>query len=685
MKLSKKQLELKNSLEKEWIITNGIGGYSSSTVIGANTRRYHGLLVAPLQMPAQRHLILSKIDESISVGNQKNDLFTNVCKNYISEGYKNQETFEKDIYPQFTYKVNQVKITKKIAMIYGKNTVVINYTVKNDNSEEAILTLAPIMNFRDFHHMTTNYNFKLKQEINGTNVKIKIDDNNPIYMFSTEGKYIEHHNDTFKNMYYLKEEERGFFPEEDLCVTGRYEISILPKKKKDIYIVVSLEDNIEKTDFKKAFKHEEERIKKIVEESKLLNNKKSLTKQEKEKNGVLKDFILSADNFLIYRPEFKLHSILAGFPWFLDWGRDTAISFEGLLLITRRFDIAKEVLLMLTHDIKCGLVPNGYSEADNTPLYNSADSSLLLFEQVNKFLKYTKDYDFIKENLYEKLKDIIQNYQNGIDLDGNNIYIDEDGLLVSGTPNIQNTWMDAKIGDFVVTPRNGKVVEINALWYNALKTMEYLAKKFDDKELSDSYKKVAKNHKKVFEEKFFNKIKKSLYDVIYDNTVQNGEIGDSKIRPNQLFAISTTYPVISPSSNTGKTIFETCKKKLLTKHGLRTLAKDENGYIAEYYGDSFKRDMSYHQGITWVWLLGLYFDALQNIIDSEKDRIEKEKYIIDQEKLIENTYNTFKKELYNKECIGSISELYDCVSPYKPGGTCAQAWSVSEILKIITK
>ena len=201
--------------------------------------------------------------------------------------------------------------------------------------------------------------------------------------------------------------------------------------------------------------------------------------------------------------------------------------------------------------------------------------------------------------------------------------------------------MDAKIGDYVVTPRNGKVVELNSLWYNALKTMEHLAKKFGEKELADFYKKMAKKHQKTFEEKFYNPAKKSLYDVL----------GDDKIRPNQLFSIATTYPIINPASDMGKTIFETAKKKLVTKCGLRTLAKKEEGYIAQYFGDSLKRDKSYHQGISWVWLLGLYADSLENIIDSEKDRIEKEKYIIEKEKLVENVYQTFKKEFYDKECI----------------------------------
>ncbi len=641
MKLTKKQLEIKNALEKEWLITNGIGGYASSSVIGANTRRYHGLLIAPLKSPAKRHLIVAKLDESVWVNHEKYDLYTNVCKNYLSEGYKNLESFEKNPLPEFGYKVANVKVNKKISLVYGKNTVVVNYQIKNNNAEEAKLTIAPVLNFRDFHHMTTNHDFQMEQNTANQKTQIKLDENIPIFMISNEGNYIAHNHDIFKNMYYLKEEERGFFPEEDLCVPGRYEIIVEPKKKKEITIAISLEDDLEILNEDEVFEAETQRLEQIIKQSKLVSAKSNLTKEEKEHNDFLRDLVISTDNFIVYRPEFKTHSILAGFPWFLDWGRDTAISFEGLLLITKRYDLAREILLTLTRDIQCGLVPNGYSETDGKPLYNSADSSLLLIEQINKFVKYTKDYEFIKENMYDKLKNIVENYQNGIELDDNNIYIDTDGLLVSGTPQTQNTWMDAKIGDYVVTPRNGKVVELNSLWYNALKTMEHLAKKFGEKELADFYKKMAKKHQKTFEEKFYNPAKKSLYDVL----------GDDKIRPNQLFSIATTYPIINPASDMGKKIFETAKKKLVTKCGLRTLAKKEEGYIAQYFGDSLKRDKSYHQGISWVWLLGLYADSLENIIDSEKDRIEKEKYIIEKEKLVENVYQTFKKEFYDKECI----------------------------------
>ena len=626
--------------------------------------------------PAQRHLLISKIDESIVVNNEEYNLFTNVCENYISDGYKYLESFEKEFLPVFTYKVNDIKIVKTISMIYGRNTVVVQYKIKNGKNE-AKLKLAPIINFRDFHQMTPNHQFSLKQKNDKNKIRIEVDGNasTPIYIYLNDGEYIEHENDVFRNMLYLKEEERGFYPKEDLCVPGRYEVIIKPRESKEVTFVASLEDNTEQVNSNKVFEEEIKRQKLIIENTELIRNKAKLTKQDKEYNELIRDLIISADSFVINRPLFGTHSILAGYPWFLDWGRDTLIAYEGLLLLTKRFDLAKEILLTFTRDIKYGLVPNGYSGFDNRPLYNSADASLLLFEQVNKYLQYTKDFDFIKENVYEKLKDIVQNYSAGIDLDNNNIYIAEDGLLSSGTETTQNTWMDAKIGNFAVTPRNGKVVELNALWYNALRTLENLANRFDEKDVADRCRKVANKHQKVFEEKFYNKKKKSLYDVL----------GDAKVRPNQLFAISTTYPVIKPSSEIGKAIFKTVTSKLLTKYGLRTLAKGEEGYIAYYEGDPVKRDMSYHQGVVWVWPIGLYHDALKNIIDDEKDRLEKEKLLIEYEKFVKNVFTTFKSEINGPEGIGSISELYNSQAPYKPGGTFAQAWSISEVLKIVTK
>ena len=524
MEITKEKLNLEDGLSKEWLITNGIGGFCSSTIIGANTRKYHGLLIAPLTPPARRYLILSKLDEAVIIDGKEYGLYTNIGKNYISKGYKYQELFKKEYIPIFTYKVKDVTITKMICMEYGKNTVGVYYKIKNDGNE-AKLTIAPLLNFRDFHSMSTNHNFELKQIINKNKVKVVIDKNAayPIYMKMSEGIYIEHKNDTFNNMFYIEEEKRGFYPEENHTVSGVFEIEIPKKAEKEISFVCSFEENIDQINVKKLIENEIVRQNEIYNKSLLIDNRKEKkTKKQLEEEQLIKDFITATDNFVVYRPSFRLHTLLAGYPWFLDWGRDSLISFEGLLLVTKRFDIAKEVLQTLVRDIKFGLVPNGYSGFDNRPLYNSVDASLLLFEQIQKYVEYTEDYEFVKENLYEKLKDVIENYKNGIDVDDNNIYLDTDYLIVSGTQNTQNTWMDAKCNNKAVTPRNGKAVEINSLWYNANIIMADLENKNGNKNDAKKYQELARKCKKAFNEKFYNKKRKCLYDVI----------GDAKIRPN---------------------------------------------------------------------------------------------------------------------------------------------------------
>ena len=668
MKFTKENINLENGLKREWLITNGMGGFASSTIIGANTRRYHGLLIAPLMPPAQRYLILSKVDESIQIENEKYDLYTNVGENYISQGYKFQASFEKDIFPTFKYNVAGVNIEKTICMEHGKEVVGICYKIKNID-KHSLLTLAPIVNFRDFHSMSTNHDFNIKQQINNTKVKIIVDENqeNPIYMYVSDGKYIEHKNNIFKDMFYIEEQKRGFYPKENHSVVGVYEINLQPNEEKTIFFTCGLESNIENANVENMLKNEKIRIQKIIQ------NAEVSTKTEFET-----ELIKATDQFVVYRPAFELHTLIAGYPWFLDWGRDSLLSLEGLLLKTKRYDIAKEVLLTMAKNIKCGLVPNGYSEEDNKPLYNSVDASLLLFEQIQKYLNYTGDYEFVKEHIYDKLKEIIENYKNGIDLDDNNIKLDKDFLISSGTANTQNTWMDAKTYGIVATPRNGKVVEINSLWYNGLMIMADLAEKFEEQPNTKKYKELARKCKKSFNEKFYNSKRKCLYDVITDDKNKDG-----KIRPNQLFALSLTYPIVEPNSIEANNIINVVEKKLLNNYGLKTLAKGEPNYVDIYEGDGFKRDMSYHQGITWTWLLELYYEALKNMVKFEKRKTYKTKLETKLKDFVEKEKQVFEKEINQRGCVGSIAEIYDSTKPYEPKGAIAQAWSVGAICTMI--
>ena len=677
MIFTKENLTLEEGLNKEWLITNGIGGYASSTIIGINTRKYHGLLIAPLTPPARRFLILSKLDEALEIEGKEYNFYSNICQNYISKGFEYQEKFEKVEIPIFSYKIEDILIEKSICMEYGKNTVGVLYKIKNGN-KDATLKLTPVINYRDFHTMNTDHNFKLRQDINKNKIKMVIDENSwtPIYMKTSEGTYQNYENNIFSHMFYIEEEKRGFYPEENHIVPGTFQIKINKNEEKKISFICSLEDNIDEIDVEDLIQNEKNRLDKVFKESgQILEDRNLEKKEELKKQEIMKLFSIAIDNFIVYRPSFGLHTIIAGYPWFLDWGRDTLIAFEGLCLKTKKYEIAKEILLTMIRDIKYGLVPNGYSGFDNRPLYNSVDSSLLLFEQIQKYLEYTNDEKFIKEKLYNKLENIINNYVQGIDLDNNNIYLDKDYLISSGTKDTQNTWMDAKYAGIAVTPRNGKAVEINSLWYNALKIMEELTKKFGKKLEAKKYKELADKCKKSFVAKFYNKRRKCLFDVL----------GDNKIRPNQLFALSLSYPIINPASEEAKEIIETVEKKLLNKYGLKTLAKGEENYVEVYEGDGFRRDFSYHQGITWPWLLGLYYNSLKNIESVQKTKKAKNEIQEKIEKFKQNIYKTFEKEITQTGCIGSISELYDSKRPFLPKGAIAQAWSIAEIYRIITE
>ena len=674
MKFEKEKLSLEEGLKKEWLITNGIGGYSSSTILGANTRKYHGLLVAPLMPPGNRQVILSKLDESIEIEGKNYNLYTNVCKDFISDGYKNLVSFEKEYIPIFTYQVEDVSIKKFICMEHGKNTVSVFYYIKN-GEKKSKLTLAPVVNFRGFHTTNNSEDFQLKQEIENNKIKLILGEHsqNPIYVFLSEGKYIKHDNDIFRNMYYIEEEKRGQSAIENHAVPGVYEVDIEPNEEKLITFVCSLEQNIEEINAKDLINKEIVRLSTLIYNTDFLDERNKEAKNPEYVN-LVKNFVIAADNFIAYRPSFALYTIIAGYHWFLDWGRDTLISMEGLLLKTKRFEEAKEVLLTCIRDIKYGLVPNGYSGYDGRPLYNSVDASLLLFEEVKKFLKYTNEYEWVRNNIYPSLVKIMNAYQNRIDIDGNNIYMDEDFLIASGTENIQNTWMDAKIGNYVVTPRNGKAVEVNSLWYNALKVMEELTILMRGKEESKRYADLAKKCKKSFNEKFYNKKRKCLYDVL----------GDSKIRPNQLFATALSYPVLDVTSDEAKEMLNTVEKKLLTPYGLRTLAKGEPGYRERYEGDMIKRDMSYHQGVIWPWLLGLYYDTLRNMIKEEKNKTARKELENKLGEFRESVKKTFVEEMNNGDSVGSICELYDIENKkYLPQGAKFQAWSVGEVFRII--
>ena len=648
MKIYKLNLSLRECLDKEWIVTNGIGGFASSTICFANTRRYHSLLTAPTKRNGIRRVFLSKIDESIIIENSEYPIYTNMSKDYISKGYEKLEIFEKDIFPKAIFKIEpkdkieneeDIYIEKEVFMETGKNTVCMIYTVTT-SLRGAILRLTPFVNNRNFHGLNNdgkNEFEKFKQVevskntlLNRFGKKIKYtylgnDTNiNEMYLFVSDAKYSTFENNQFKDIEYIREKERGFDYIENIYIPGMFEVEIPANVTKKIYVYASLES--EDKHVKNIYDREIQRINNLEKEN---NFKYKFEKEEylKGREYVLKlenfkrNMTISSDQFVISEGNFK--NIIAGYPWFLDWMRDTMISFEGLLLKTRRYDDAKKVienivdktLISKEYIRKIGIdkditfIPNTFDEYTLKPLFNSVDSSLLFFEVIYNYMKYMvrentknpysylnnddkniiskyfklKNVDklekrYFKEIIYTFLKNIYISYSNGIDIENSQIYLDEDFLISAGNINVQLTWMDAKVEGVPVTPRNGKSVEINAMWYNAVKILEEFSIENNEIEFSKELNIIGSNIKTNFE-KIFKKEKDGLKDT---------ESSD-KIRPNQLFAISLTYPVIEKEKIV-KDVLEIVEKKLLNRYGLKTLAKYEDGYIEKYFGDEKQRD-----------------------------------------------------------------------------------------------
>lgn len=631
-------------IEREWLLTNGIGGFASSTLIGANTRRYHGLLVASLMPPVNRHLVLSKIDESVSIDGRSYNLYSFQTPDYIMKGYHHLSRVVFDPLPAFIYSVEDITLEKKVCMIYGKNTAAITYHIVNGPGK-AVLRLTPLVNFRDYHHNSSRSHMAFESARCENGVRVRpCSMNVDIRVRCSDGRFDVMEDCWFYNMFYPVESERGLHPTEDHFIPGSFEIDIGPWEDRYVTVIASVDCDVPDMDGQAIIRAEEKRLEEL-----------------QERAGYSDDFArrlaAAADNFIVYRKSTDTRTILAGYPWFTDWGRDAMIAFTGLTLCTRRFDEAREILLTFSRHIRHGLVPNVFPDEGQEPAYNSVDASLWYFEAVNKYLKYTGDYEYVHRNLFKSMKCIVESYVKGTLFQ---IRMDEDCLILAGDENTQLTWMDAKAGDRVFTPRHGKAVEINALWYNALRVMERLAVKFGED--GAYYGNLAETARKSFIEVFWNEDGQCLYDVV------NQSLKDDRVRPNQVLAVSLSYNVIE--GGYARKVVEKVWRELYTAYGLRSLSPFSQDYRGVYTGDPFARDGAYHQGTVWVWPLGHFISAFARVFGNDGAG----------RKRLQSFFDPLKDHLRDA-CVGSISEIFDGNEPLLPRGCFAQAWSVGEILR----
>jgi predicted glycogen debranching enzyme len=631
------------AVQDEWLETNGLGGWAGSSIIGCNTRRYHGLLVAATVPPTERMNLVNKLDETIILSNQRFDLSTNDYGDVISpQGYQYLSSFKKDLFPEWIYEVNGIKLTKTIAMVHGENTTLIIYKVEKAN-EPFILELLPLISARGYHSLQHAYN-NIFWDVQFENGIFK---NQPFYgapniYLSVPGATYKHDPRWFYRFNYAVEKYRGLDFEEDLFNHGMFTLEL--KEGDSLGIIISTEDP------------QNRNVHILLEQENL--RRKDLIKGY-EKNETLQQLILAADQFIVKRDE-DLKTVIAGYHWFTDWSRDTMISLPGLCLSTARYEDAKKIIAAFAKNVSMGMLPNRFTDNNEPPEYNNVDGTLWYFVAIYKYLEHTNDTEFILKEILPVLKNIIDGHFKGTRY---NIHVDEDGLLYAGEKGVQLTWMDAKIGDWVVTPRMGKPVEIQALWYNTLNIFSKLLEMNGQEEDARIVCIDANKAKKSFLQKFWFEEGHYLYDVIDEK-----ENPDATLRPNQLFPISLPFALIEGEQ--AEAVLKIMEEQLYTPVGLKSLPKSDVHYVPVYGGDTYHRDSSYHEGTVWSWLLGPYIDALMKS-ESENKKAKAKKVIED-----------FKYHL-NEGCIGSVSEIFDADEPHHPRGCVAQAWGVAEILRVI--
>lgn len=632
------------SLRREWLETNGIGGFASGTINGCNTRRYHGLLVAATKPPVGRLVLLSKFEETLIVNGNSYELGTNRYPGTVHpQGFQFLKAFRLDPFPVITFRVDGIEIEKTLFMVQGENTTVIEYALKSaPDSVTVKLELRPLIAFRDYHSLT-HENGAISSRVDQQSELISVSPYQglPGLYLANNAQEVESTGNWYRNFEYDAERERGLDFQEDLfspCVLS-FDLSSTRKAT----VVASTEPH----DVKSA---EQYRAREI-----------SRRKENAGRSPVNDDFISSltgaADQYIVSRGDQK--SVIAGYHWFSDWGRDTMIALPGLTLPTGRHDVARSILRTFSQSVSQGMLPNRFPDAGETPEYNTVDATLWFFEAVRAYLAYTGDLTFVQEELYDVLTDIINWHVRGTRF---GIKLDSAGLLNSGEDGVQLTWMDAKVGDWVVTPRRSKPVEIQALWYNAICIMEELAGCTGDESAKKRYNSMAALTKWSFNRLLWNEKGGYLYDVI------NGGPPDASIRPNQIFAVSLPHSMLSPER--AKQVVDVVEQQLLTPYGLRSLAPGDPHYRGRYTGDGASRDGAYHQGTVWPWLMGPFITAYIKINGgSEAARRQAELWL------------TPLKEHLSDACLGHISEIFEGDAPHGPVGCIAQAWSVAEILR----
>ncbi|MFW5942341.1 MAG: amylo-alpha-1,6-glucosidase [Chloroflexota bacterium] len=629
---------------REWLVTNGTGGFAMGTIAGLLTRRYHGLLIAALDPPLGRTLLLAKLDEDAKYDGRQYDLSVNRWAGGAveQEGLRYLERFHLEgTTPVWTYALADALLEKRVWMEPEANTTYVQYRLRR-GSRPLELYAKALVNYRDYHQTTILNDWQPQIEVVDNGLRTTMFDGaSPLHLLSGAGQVWPDY--TWYEDYFLSlEEYRGQNDVvEDHVHAGVFGHILQPGES---FTLVASTEPAPDLDGVSAYRRRAN------------HERRLLAHAARTSTPAPPQLVLAADQFLVRRDTPQSPdgcTVIAGYPWFSDWGRDTMIALPGLTLSTGRPQIAARILRTYAHFVDEGILPNRFPDQGETPEYNTVDATLWYFEAIRAYLRQTDDAALL-EALFPVLENIIDWHRRGTRY---NIRLDEaDGLLYAGAEGVQLTWMDARVDEWVVTPRAGKAVEVNALWYNALRTMADFARRLGRD--AESYEALAQAAQNGFQ-RFWSDDLGYCYDVL------DGPGGkDSALRPNQLFAVSLPHSPLRPAQQ--KAVVDVCARRLLTSFGLRTLAPDDEAYVGTYGGDQKQRDAAYHQGTVWSWLMGPFVTAHLRVYE---DRV-----------LARSFLAPLMQHLVDAG-VGSVSEIFDGDAPFHPRGCTAQAWGVAELIR----
>ncbi|HEY9402616.1 MAG TPA: amylo-alpha-1,6-glucosidase [Pyrinomonadaceae bacterium] len=651
---------LDTALRREWLETNDLGGFASATLTGANTRRYHGLLTAALRPPTGRVVLLSKLEETLVLDGERYELCTNLYEPAVvhPQGFRLQVNFRLDPFPVFTYQVGDAQVEKTVFMPHGENATVVRYRIHAPGAAEASLEIRPLVAFRDYHSLQHEaLDIFLKAELADNLVSLlKQDDSTRLFLAHDAGRAsVEGY--WYRRFEYPEERERGFDFHEDLFNPCLLAWQIVGETTCDI--IASTEVRAANDAATLEAGERERRQSVVAGISETAGGETGGETASDQDGAYVRSLVAAADQFLVRRGD-NLSSVIAGYHWFTDWGRDTMISLTGLAFAREKYDTAREILLAFAGHMRDGVIPNRFPDGDDEPEYNNVDGTLWFVNAVGELARRTGDMEFVREHLYTRLREFIEWHERGTIY---SIRAGQDGLLCAGQEDVQLTWMDAKLGDYVVTPRAGKAVEIQALWYNALRTIEEIAARLDDDWMRNHCRALAELARASFHGLFWNEADGCLYD--YINPA--GE-PDAAIRPNQIFALSLPHPVMTGARSLS--VVTTVARELLTPYGLRSLSPRHPDYRPRYEGDAYSRDTAYHQGTVWAWLIGPFVTAYLRTHGRTPASVEQARGFL----------RAFREHL-TEAGVGQVSEIFDGDAPHAPRGCIAQGWSVAELLR----